>query len=504
MTHFTSRFQLPVSLVTRAAVVHRRVHALAGMSEALKEVPDAADAARETESGCGVKRKAEDVSSELDIKKIRQGQKELRPGFGSDRFGETDYYFQYGLRKVYPYYFTYTTFCKGRWIGHLLVDVFTREFRAHSKEIYVNAIKAGLVTVNNNPVNVDYRLKDNDLLANTLHRHEVPVLGAPIRILHQSEDLIVIDKPPSIPVHPCGRYRHNSILFILAKEHGLKNLHTVHRLDRLTSGVLLMGRSVERARQLENEMKGRQVSKEYLCRVEGCFPDEPVTCSAPIEVISQKIGVCGVGVHGKECKTEFKKLSFNGKSSVVLCKPLTGRMHQIRVHLQYLGFPIVNDPLYNHTVFGSQKAKGGLTEKTKEQLVEDLLQVHTLENWLGPELEFGPDGDLKDDSKSFENAIEELDIVEPSDDPSIDNFPASLKHYLEGDEAAAFHAAMKDRSFNKEKFVRRAECSECRRKYKDPEPRDLLLYLHCLRYKGNDWEYETAWPSWAKESWTDD
>ncbi|EEC09034.1 zinc finger protein, putative [Ixodes scapularis] len=118
------------------------------------------------------------------------------------------------LRKVYPYYFTYTTFCKGRWIGHLLVDVFTREFRAHSKEIYVNAIKAGLVTVNNNPVNVDYRLKDNDLLANTLHR-----------------------------------------------------------LDRLTSGVLLMGRSVERARQLENEMKGRQVSKEYLCRVEGCFPE---------------------------------------------------------------------------------------------------------------------------------------------------------------------------------------------------------------------------------------
>lgn len=502
MSHAAGRFQLPVSLVTRA---HRRFHTLAaGMSEALKEAPGAAGDSV-VESGCGVKRKAEDVSSELDIKKIKQGQKELRPGFGSDRFGETDYYFQYGLRKVYPYYFTYTTFCKGRWIGHLLVDVFTREFRAHSKETYANAIKEGLVTVNNNPVNIDYRLKDNDLLANTLHRHEVPVLGAPIRILHQSEDLIVIDKPPSIPVHPCGRYRHNSILFILAKEHGLKNLHTVHRLDRLTSGVLLMGRSVERARQLENEMKDRQVSKEYLCRVEGHFPDEPVTCSAPIEVISQKIGVCGVGVRGKECKTEFKKLSFNGKSSVVLCKPLTGRMHQIRVHLQYLGFPIVNDPLYNHTVFGSQKAKGGLTEKTKEQLVEDLLQVHTLENWLGPELEFGPDGDFKDDDECNENIGGELDSVKPLDDStSLDHFPASLNHYLEGDEAAAFRATMKNRSFDKEKFVRRTDCSECRRKYKDPEPRDLLLYLHCLRYKGSDWEYEAAWPSWAKESWTDD
>lgn len=123
------------------------------MSTQLSEDPDVP---QNIEPICGVKRKSEDASSELDIKKIKQGQKELRPGFGSDRFGETEYYFQYGgyllfklsmpfyitsplsgLRKVYPYYFTYTTFCKGRWIGHLLVDVFTREFRAQSRELYV-------------------------------------------------------------------------------------------------------------------------------------------------------------------------------------------------------------------------------------------------------------------------------------------------------------------------------------------------------------------------------
>ena len=62
-------------------------------------------------------------------------------------------------------------------------------------------------------------------------------------------------------------------------------------------------------------------------------------CCQPVEVVSYKIGVCKVSAHGKECRTEFQRMSFNGKSSVVLCRPFTGRMHQIRVHLQFLGNP---------------------------------------------------------------------------------------------------------------------------------------------------------------------
>lgn len=73
-------------------------------------------------------------------------------------------------------------------------------------------------------------------------------------------------------VHPCGRYRHNTVVFILAKEYNLKNLRTIHRLDRLTSGLLLFGRTPKKARSMEHQIRNRQVQKEYVCRVEGEFP----------------------------------------------------------------------------------------------------------------------------------------------------------------------------------------------------------------------------------------
>lgn len=76
-----------------------------------------------------------------------------------------------------------------------------------------------------------------------------------------------------LKVHPCGRYRHNTVVFILAKEYNLKNLRTIHRLDRLTSGILLFGRSPKKAKQMEHQIRNRLVQKEYVCRVEGEFPE---------------------------------------------------------------------------------------------------------------------------------------------------------------------------------------------------------------------------------------
>merc|ERR1711971_507470 len=350
----------------------------------------AAQAAAMSTLAAATKRKLLDQDTEVksDVKKAKIETKALkakRPGFTDERYNETSYYYDANtnLRKVYPYYFTFTTFTKGRWVGERILDVFAREFRAHPAEEYERCIKAGTLTVNYEKVDIDYRLKHNDLLANIVHRHEVPVSEQEIKIVHIDDDLVVVNKPASIPVHPCGRYRHNTVVFILAKEFGLKNLRTIHRLDRLTSGLLMFGRNPRKAREMEHQIRNRQVMKEYVCRVLGEFPEGKTECSQPVEVVSYKIGVCKVSSHGKECRTEFERMSFNGSTSVVLCRPFTGRMHQIRVHLQYLGFPVMNDPLYNHLVFGPEKGKSGNIGKSDEKLIADLISIHNAENWLG-------------------------------------------------------------------------------------------------------------------------
>uniref|UniRef100_A0A1A9ZXG1 Pseudouridylate synthase RPUSD2 n=1 Tax=Glossina pallidipes TaxID=7398 RepID=A0A1A9ZXG1_GLOPL len=520
------------------------------------------------------KRKAEDSDQLKDLKKAKLETKALkakRPGFTDERYHETSYYIENGLRKVYPYYFTFTTFTKGRWVGEKILDVFSREFRAHPAEEYERCIKSGTLTVNYEKVPVDYRLKHNDLLANIVHRHEVPVTSQPITIVHMDDDIVVVNKPASIPVHPCGRYRHNTVVFILAKEYNLKNLRTIHRLDRLTSGLLLFGRSPKKARQMEHQIRNRQVQKEYICRVEGNFPEGVIECTEPIEVVSYKIGVCKVSPKGKDCTTKFQKISYNGQTSVVLCKPLTGRMHQIRVHLQYLGYPVVNDPLYNHDVFGPLKGRGGdIGGKTDDELVRDLINIHNAENWLGIDgdsdmsmfksvksdcdadtlrlasatkvnslsdndseaasreaspvctdspriVESSPNENVNEtqevhsenlcvnsadlNSVASMTAIEKEDTVNCNSDSTINGKRQSANLHVKVTVATQTGHESPDMAFNAEKMTTDKHCYECKVRYRDPKPKDLVMYLHAWTYKGPAWEYETELPSWAKSDW---
>ena len=394
----------------------------------------------------------------------------------AEKYNETETYIEGGLRKVKPYSFTFTTHAKGRWVGDSLYQIFAKEFRALPPEEYKRCIQSGLIKINDKLTNPDCRVGANDVISHVVHRHELPVTSERIKIIHESADWVVVDKPSSIPVHPCGRYRHNTVLFILAKEENLPGLHTVHRLDRLTSGVLIFARNASRSREMEGLISGREVAKEYVAKVVGEFPTGVVVCKEPIEVVSYKIGVCVVSKSGKDCHTEFERIEYKNGVSVVRCRPRTGRMHQIRVHLQFLGHPIVNDPLYNSTSFGPEKGKGGTLGKSNEQLILDLMESHTLANWI------------KSEEYLACKEEEEEGVEEKAGDDQLEDFGPDLVGEITPTDATL--ESEKGPNFD-------PDCQECRLQYKDPPPDTLVMFLHALKYSGEGWQYQTDLPKWA-------
>ncbi|XP_043554237.1 RNA pseudouridylate synthase domain-containing protein 2 [Chiloscyllium plagiosum] len=428
------------------------------------------------------------------------GKKNLGISFGHQHFNETQYYFENGLRKVFPYYFDFQTYCKGRWVGKTLREVFSSEFRIEPIEYYSQAAKAGRIRLNEETADLNTVLKNNDFMRNTVHRHEPPVTDQPLTILTQNQEVVVVDKPASIPVHPCGRFRHNTVIFILGKEHGLTELHTIHRLDRLASGVLMFAKTVEVSKKMDQQVRERQVEKEYVCRVQGEFPDGEITCEEPILTISYKVGVCRVHPKGKPCKTVFQKLSYNGVSSVVHCSPYTGRTHQIRVHLQYLGHPIVNDPVYNTEAWGPNRGRGGTLDKTDDELLKTLVDDHRLKESLDL-LEVDHHCTGEDDHKGSTNFTPpHVDETEPSADKKSNGAE-------EGTGKASDDNSLEPTASEREVKpvpVKDNLCGECKLLRKDPSAKDLIMYLHALKYKGLDWEYSSPLPNWATADWQED
>lgn len=518
-----------------------------------------------------------------EMKKLTKGLTNNKdPGFDKSLFDAAEYYFENGLRKVYPYYFTFSSYCKQRWNGKTVLDIFTKDFHGTETEEYIDAIESGRVKVNGKPVSTDYKVKNHDFLEHTLHRHENPVSGSPMKIIHDDKDVVVINKPPSIPCHPCGRYRFNSIAFILGKEYGYPNLRNIYRLDRLTSGVLILAKTPEKTRQLEDEIFGKHVQKEYVCRVVGEFPQEEIICDQPLDLISHKISMMRVKSPGKPSKTVFQRLSYNGKSSVVRCLPYTGRTHQIRVHLQYLGYPIVNDPLYNSPAFGPNRGKGGEFWKSDTEITDEIQNLHSVGLWYDGEnplyhkrlkeikasqgnqeskdkiecidcdvrctesgQKFGMGSSESETRNDSIYSNTEMDSSEPQEKKAKIDHTETEKRSRNSDEVTIQEKAKgsefisesgldedknrcdnsesldsntemsctvaKDdverkivyQTFDESKWIPNEHCSSCKRNYIDPGPKDLVMYLHALSYKGSDWEYCTALPEWAKEDWID-
>jgi 23S rRNA pseudouridine1911/1915/1917 synthase len=178
---------------------------------------------------------------------------------------------------------------------------------------------------------------------------EDPAPG-PFSIVHQDEHLIVIDKGPGLVVHP-GRGHHDDtlsqLLAPLLAGGEAERAGIVHRLDRDTSGLMVVARSEEAHRRLQSQLAARAIEREYVALVEGRPPSRTGTIDAPVgrdPRVRTRMAVGGAAA--REARTHFTLERALPRASLLSLRLETGRTHQIRVHLQAIGHPVAGDPEY--------------------------------------------------------------------------------------------------------------------------------------------------------------
>ena len=207
--------------------------------------------------------------------------------------------------------------------------------------------KNQILTAEREPVSPRHRVRAGERYLRKTPADIEPEVNAAIRIIHEDEALIVIDKPAPLPVHPCGRFDRNTLLSILHTAcHPLKP-RPAHRLDANTSGLIVFTRTRHFAKLVQPQFERGEVEKIYLARIHGHPTAEEFSCDAPIACEPTTVGARDIAPFGLPAKTEFRVLRRDSDGTALIeARPLTGRTNQIRAHLWHLGHPIVGDPVY--------------------------------------------------------------------------------------------------------------------------------------------------------------
>lgn len=223
----------------------------------------------------------------------------------------------------------------------------SKRFNYLSRTAWQKEIEAGRVLINGSAIlNVKKKVLEGDRVLYNPPSLAEPDVDFNYSVVFENENYIAVCKTGNLPVHPSGIFFRNTLVISLEERLGSK-FYPVHRLDRETSGVILLGKSGEAASAVQKNFFG--VSKEYLAVARGVAA-ERFTVDTPIgparDSLIKKKREAYPGAP-EEALTLFSRLSTSGDFSLLKAEPVTGRMHQIRVHLKFAGHPIVGDKMYS-------------------------------------------------------------------------------------------------------------------------------------------------------------
>lgn len=220
-------------------------------------------------------------------------------------------------------------------------------FSYMSRTSWQREICGGRVLVNGSPVIVPGRkIRAGDMVTYLARDYEEPEIDRSYRVIFEDNEFVAVSKSGNLPVHPSGIFFLNTLVMVLEEDLGVK-LYPVHRLDRETSGAILFGKSAEAASAMQKNFGS--FAKSYRAMVRGVPAEKNFIMDVPIgqacESLIRKKREAYPGA-AEESYTMFRILSSSTDASLLEAVPVTGRMHQIRVHLKYAGYPIIGDKLY--------------------------------------------------------------------------------------------------------------------------------------------------------------
>ena len=272
--------------------------------------------------------------------------------------------------------------------GAVILDYLSLRFTYHHRTQWEDLIRCERVLVNGRPCVPGTILESGNSLKYLQMDREEPPVSTNYSIVFEDRALLVINKPGNLPCHPGGRYFKNTLWGLLKTETAGEPFFFVNRIDRETSGIVLLAKTASAAKKCQRQFQSGAVRKIYLVVVEGDFPSGLV-CAEGFMSRDETSSIrkkqrfspmdSGWEIPGesRRCLTRFRLIERRQKKSLVSACPVTGRLHQIRATLFSLGYPVVGDKIYGvDDTFFLKFIENRLTEEDRSRLCLQRQALH--------------------------------------------------------------------------------------------------------------------------------